>query len=304
MIATIDIGTNSVRLLVGEERETQIIPVVTRMEITRLGAGVDRTGVLSEAAIVRTCQTLLKYKDVLKDYQVDKLVVTATSAVRDARNQQEFLAKVLEKTGLSVSVLTGEEEAQASFVGAITALTNINQKITSDLLVLDIGGGSTEIIYGQEDGTILKAISGQIGAVRMTELLNTKSEAALLNLINQRVDELISDLGNTQNPRTLVGVGGTITTLAALELELEPYDAQKITGFKLTIDTVGRWLDKLKTMDPKSRAVLPGISPGRSDIIVAGVTILLAVMNKLAITELLVSDADLLQGIIFSLKES
>lgn len=297
MIATIDIGTNSVRLFVGYENQGRLTPVMTDMKITRLGAGVDATGTLSDLAMDRTCKVLLEYNNVLSEFQLDKLVVTATSAVRDAINQAVFLKKVAKEVGLRVKVLSGEEEAQAAFFGAIRAL-KLQHQITSELMVLDIGGGSTELIYGLLDGTIIRGISSQVGSVRMTEISRDSQLKLIIDLINERIRAMLTELKITTCPGVLIGVGGTITTLAALELGLQTYDAQQITGFKLSIDQIDQWFERLLTMDVATRGILPGMNK-REDVIVAGVAILHSAMVNLGVEELIVSDGDLLQGIIF-----
>lgn len=298
MIATIDIGTNSVRLFVGAKNQDRLVPCVTDIKITRLGAGVDATGSLSDAAMDRTCRVLQEYNNVLSEYRLDKLVVTATSAVRDATNQNYFLQKVAKETGLQVRILSGKEEAQASFLGAIRSLTS-HHLISPELMVLDIGGGSTELIHGFSNGTIIRSNSAQVGAVRMTEMFKKRQFNSIVELIDERIKAMLSELEITTCPGILVGVGGTITTIAALELGLETYDAQQITGFILSRTLIDQWIERLIAMDMATRAALPGMSEGREDIIVAGVVILRSVMTILGVAELTVSDGDLLQGVVF-----
>jgi len=307
--AVIDIGTNSVRLLIAERELTKegsfYRPVAARLKITRLGQNVNASGLLDEGAIARTCQVLREYQHELNKFPVDNLVVTATSAVRDGANREEFLAKVKSLTGWDVQVLTGEQEAAASFVGATKTLQGLGFALSPEVLVLDIGGGSTELTCGTADGKIVAGGSIQAGAVRMTELGITRHPVSngelkqLQQMIRSRVAELVSALPGGKGKRALVGVGGTITTLAALELKLTVYDWAKITGMSLTKGCVEYWLRYLAGLNLAERAVLPGMSEGRGEIIVAGAAICNVVMDLLAVDQLMVSDGDLMQGMLY-----
>ncbi|NMB39676.1 MAG: Ppx/GppA family phosphatase [Firmicutes bacterium] len=301
MFAVVDIGTNSVRLLLAEKAGSKLKPVKTMQTITRLGQGVNATKNLSEEAVLRTCNVLVKYQKLLDEYQVQNPVVIATSAVRDAENRSDFLKAVMDKTGWEVKVLTGKEEAQASFMGAVKVLESNNYQLDDEVVVLDIGGGSTEILRGFQDGEIITGGTSQVGAVRMTELCITKHPIetnelnCMLGLINRRIAPLVNQCTAKYSKFTLVGVGGTITTAASLELGLTEYNPTKITGLTLTNTTVQKWLFCLAKMDLKTRAALSGLCKGREDIIVAGLAILHVVMNLMD-TELVVSDGDLMQG--------
>lgn len=304
MYATIDIGTNSVRLLIAKEVKGKLIPVKTQMMITRLGQGLNESKQLCDEAIGRTLAAVLAYKQVLNKYKVENLKIIATSAVRDATNQVDFISYIKKKTGWDLQVLSGKEEAKASFLGAVKLLTVeghlADYECDADVVVLDIGGGSTELIKGRIDGRIISGESAQVGAVRMTEMFVTchpvvNSELAQMRAeIEKRVEPLI-DKCCTQG--TLIGVGGTITTLAALELELPDYRPQLITGFRLTYDVVENWLNRLAQMDLTTRANLTGMNNGREDIIVAGIAVLKTVMDLGSIKEMVVSEGDLLQGV-------
>lgn len=294
MQATIDIGTNSVRLFVAEQKSLGYKTVLTQVIVTRLGQDVDQTGILSQPAIERTLAALCKYQAVLQDYQVDKIMVVATSAVRDAQNRSDFLAQVVTKTGWHVQVLSGAQEAQASFAGAVQALKDTGCTLNQHVVVVDIGGGSTELIYGLADGTIIFGDSAQVGGVRMTE--SCLDMPAMTQVITTRLSALVNSW-QIKAPFTLVGVGGTITTLAALEQRLAKYDRNLITGFTLHKEQVVGWLEQLTEMGLAQRSLLPGMTPGREDIIVAGIVICQKVMDITGKDKLLVSDGDLLQGI-------
>ncbi len=301
--ATIDIGTNSVRLFVGEKHGEQIQPIHTQLTITRLGQRVDQTGVLQQAAMERTCEAVASYQDVLSDYGIQRVLLLATSAVRDGVNRADFAALVKERTGLSLQILSGDEEAQASFLGAVLALKG-KLDLSQSLSVLDIGGGSTELFYGSTNGQVYGGGSSQVGAVRMTEgyltehPITTDQQQRMEDVIKDRLTPLVNQCPQTPG-MTLIGVGGTVTTVAAMELKLTKYDAMQVTGFRLTRPMVQDWLARLIWMDMDSRTKLPGMCRGREDVIVAGVSILKLVMEMLTMDEVVVSDGDLLQGAIY-----
>ncbi len=304
MFAVVDIGTNSVRLLLAKKTGSKFNPVKVMHTITRLGQGVNAKKSLSEEAILRTCNVLVKYQELLYQYQVKNPIVTATSAVRDAENRSDFLQAVKVRTGWEVKVLTGEEEAQASFMGALKVLELNNYPLDDEVVVIDIGGGSTEILHGFADGTIITGGTSQVGSVRMTELCITKHPIepnelnCMLGLINQRIAPLVDQCtGGSKNRFTIVGVGGTITTAASLELGLTEYNPTKITGLKLTSTIVQKWLCCLAKMDLKTRAALSGLCRGREDVIVAGLAILHVVMSLMD-ADIIVSDGDLMQGLL------
>lgn len=308
MLATIDIGTNSVRLLIAQPialgNTFYLQPVVRELQVTRLGQGVNSTGKLARDAINRTCLVLRSFQEILQQYPVEQMVVIATSAVRDAVNRQEFVDAVKAITGWDVTILSGKDEAEASFLGACQAVRNLNLPGSADVLVMDIGGGSTELIHGRLSGEIIYGGTSQIGSVRMTEMaitqhpVSTEEMDNLRAVIRERASVLVEQcsLSLSANP-ILIGVGGTITTLAALDLGLTVYDADKVTGFVLTKQRVAYWVEHLAKLTIVERAVLPGMSRGREDVIVAGAAIADGFMDLLGVEEIVVSDGDLMQGI-------
>lgn len=308
MLATIDIGTNSVRLLIAQPialgNTFYLQPVVRELQVTRLGQGVNSTGKLARDAINRTCLVLRSFQEILQQYPVEQMVVIATSAVRDAVNRQEFVDEVKAITGWDVTILSGKDEAEASFLGACQAVRNLSLPGSADVLVMDIGGGSTELIHGRLSGEIIYGGTSQIGSVRMTEMaitqhpVSTEEMDNLRAVIRERASVLVEQcsLSLSANP-ILIGVGGTITTLAALDLGLTVYDADKVTGFVLTKQRVAYWVEHLAKLTIVERAVLPGMSRGREDVIVAGAAIADGFMDLLGVEEIVVSDGDLMQGI-------
>ena len=256
MDAVIDIGTNSNRLLIAEREPTErgcfYRPVISRLKIARLGQNVNASGLLDPEAMARACRVLEEYREELGGYPVERLVVAATSAVRDGANREEFLAKVKNLTGWDVWVLSGEEEAAASFVGAVRTLSSLGFALSPEVVVLDIGGGSTELTCRTASGRITGGGSVQAGAVRMTELCVTSHPVSTGELHQmRRVSSgggTVSSLPEPTSGWTLIGVGGTITTLAALELKLTAYDWAKVTGVGLTKAAGAYWLDRLARM--------------------------------------------------------
>lgn len=291
-VAAIDIGTNSTRLLIAEVESSQsIIPLVTELKTTRLGAGVDKNGYLQAEAIDRTVAALQEYAKLTADYQVEDVRAVATSAVRDVSNQQEFVTKVKIETGIEVNIIDGNKEADLSYLGAVKGL---DCQLTASNLVLDIGGGSTEFIFGSRT-EIREKVSIDVGAVRMTEKktgLEPRQE-----LIGELLNPVLEKLQG--RVEMLLGVGGTITTLTAVDQQLSPYKPDKVHAYQLKLETIERILSDLSTKTISERKQVVGLQSERADIIVAGVQILLEVMDSLNISEITVSEADILDGLIY-----
>lgn len=296
MRAVIDIGTNSVRLLI----TSQGTPVYRDLIITRLGRGVDHKGQLSREAMEATIKALTYLKEKADRYGAAP-IVAATSAVRDAANRGEFIQLVKDRLGWDVEVLSGEDEARYSFFGALAALKG--RALAEPVAVVDIGGGSTEIYVGTASGKLLSGGSVQVGAVRMAERHVTGhpiDPAELVSMENEIMQRLISLTESIREfvPRTLIAVGGTATTLAAMSLGLSDYDPDQITGSKLTLAKIDGFYSELGKLSIGERQQLVGVPPGRADILPAGVGILRIVLQLLGFEECIVSDGDLLQGIL------
>jgi len=289
MLGAIDIGTNSTRLLVAKVEKNLVIPVKTELRTTRMGEGLAQTGELSALAMERTCMALREYKTIMGELGVIKFRVVATSAVRDAFNSNKFLHRVLEETGFNIEVISGSEEAALSYSGVARTIPD-NE---GNYAVVDIGGGSTELIWPDQAG-LIQANSLQVGAVRMTENQSTVEEIeALLKPVLNRIRK--------DKIKRLVGVGGTVTTLAAIIQGLKVYDPSKVQGFVIPLIQAENVLKRLKMMTLDERQQVPGLQPRRADIICAGITILIQVLKGLGVTEIIASEADLLYGIIFDL---
>ena len=302
-LGAVDIGTNSVRLLVadvdGAGRDAKLHPLDRRMRITRLGEGVDRNRALAPSAIGRTVDVLREYRAALDDLDVEHVRVTATSASRDASNRDEFFDAAHDAIGVMPELIAGDEEAQLSFLGATSDLD-----APAPFLVVDIGGGSTEFVLGTDAPTGL--VSLDMGCVRVTEQYLESDPPAPEELSNAvaSVRDLVADVPRlvpgAGDAATLVGLAGTVTTIAAIELGLPEYDAERIHHFRLTRAAAEDVFRTLATENAADRAHNPGLEAGRVDVIVGGAIVLVNVMRVLGFDEILVSEADILDGLIRS----
>jgi exopolyphosphatase / guanosine-5'-triphosphate,3'-diphosphate pyrophosphatase len=301
-VAAVDVGTNSVRLLVLDAAGQR---VTRRMTITRLGYGVDRTGHLDDDALARTLDTIAGYHDVWREHGVEHVRIAATSAVRDASDRDRFFDGVRDITGVDAEVITGDEEARTAYLGASRGVD-----VARPLTVLDIGGGSTELIVGTAEDTVGGAVSLQLGCVRLTERVLTgdppgpDAMAAASHEIAARLDEADDVLGDRRvgDTATLVGVAGTITTLAALHLGLDRYDEDAIHATSVPAAAVRAWSDRLLAMTSAERAGLGAIQAGREDVIAAGVLIVRHVVERYGFDAIVASEADGLDGLAASLR--
>jgi exopolyphosphatase / guanosine-5'-triphosphate,3'-diphosphate pyrophosphatase len=304
-VAAIDQGTNSIRLLVVEpppQGGGDPTELARDMVITRLGQGVDRTGRIDPRALRRTVDVLARYSRRARALHAERIRVAATSAVRDAENREEFAAAVLELTGAELEVITGEREAGLSFLGGTHRLEQ--DMAPPPYLVLDIGGGSTELVVGAQPGRAEHAISTRMGSVRLTERFVRHDPPAPEDLAQLAiaVDEVLDDAEShvpVRDARTLVAVAGTATTLQAIALGLERYDPETIHRTWLQRSTAERVLADLVRMTTPERAALPVMAPGRGDVIVAGAVILTTVMRRFGFERALVSETDILDGLAF-----
>jgi exopolyphosphatase / guanosine-5'-triphosphate,3'-diphosphate pyrophosphatase len=294
-VAAIDCGTNSIRLLISEGGRD----VSRRMEIVRLGEGVDRTGMLAPAAIERTRRALEGYAAEIREQKAERVRMCATSASRDASNAADFRAMVREVLGVDPEVITGDEEARLSFAGAVRGLD-----AEPPYLVVDIGGGSTEFVVGS--GQVEHAISMDIGCVRMTERHlhsdpPTAAEiAAAEQDITKAVDTALRKVSG-HGTATLVGLAGSVTTVAALALRLPAYDSERIHHARISADDVAKVTSDLLGSTVADRLDLPVMHPGRADVIGAGALILRIVMERARKTSVVASEHDILDGIAFSI---
>lgn len=298
-VAAIDVGTNSTRLLVAEGVADGFRSVERRMVITRLGQGVNERRVLAPEALQRTLATIADYAATCGELGVKKLRVTGTSAVRDAHNRDEFFNGVRTLTGAEAEVLSGEDEAAATFLGALSDLPG-----EGPVLVVDIGGGSTEFISGRTEPEHL--VSLNIGCVRMLEKhLRSDPPApeeleAMREEVRGEIEQVVDDLEVAPGAR-LVGVAGTVTQLAALKAGIPVYDPDVTHHAVLTHGDVRMLARRMESLTYAQRKRIKGLEPGRADVIVAGTEILLCVMEAFDMAEVLTSEKDILDGLVIQL---
>lgn len=272
-VAAIDIGTNSVLLLVAERRGGEVAPVVERATITRLGKGVDKTRALDPLAIDRTLACLSDYAAVMRAEGVARVDAVGTSALRDAQGGADFIARAREILGVAPRVISGQEEARLTFAGALAGIPHADEPV----LVYDIGGGSTEIIVGG-GGEAPRGVSVDVGSVRLTErhVRSDPPSATELDAIATDVRRALATAKTSLGalvPARLVGVAGTVTTIAAFVNDVAPYDATRVHGSRLTAREVDDALARLAAMSLADRRAERAIEPARADVIVAGAVI-------------------------------
>jgi exopolyphosphatase/pppGpp-phosphohydrolase len=302
-LAAVDLGTNSVRLLVARFPEGGGPPreLARDMVITRLGQGVDRTGRLDGEAVARTVEVVERYCRRARALRAERVHLAATAAVREAANRDELATAVLRLTGEPMEVLSGEEEAALAFLGATRGLDR-----EPPFLVVDVGGGSTEFVLG--DREVRAAASRPIGSVRLTERLVRSDPPAYEELaaVERAVAEALSEVERpvpVREARTLVLVAGTATTTQAIALGLGEYDPERIHRSVLRREDAERVFRLLADMTTEERRKIPVMPPGREDVIVAGAAILVGVMRRWGFTEAVVSETDLLDGIAYRMAE-
>ncbi|HEV7964661.1 MAG TPA: Ppx/GppA phosphatase family protein [Actinoplanes sp.] len=303
-MAAVDCGTNSIRLLVADLDGDGLTDVVRRMEIVRLGQGVDRTGRLAPDAIERTRLVLADYAAQIKELGAERVRMVATSATRDAANAGDFRAMVVETLGVAPEVVSGDEEARLSFTGAVRGLP---ADLPTPYLVVDIGGGSTEFVTGQADGAVDRAISVDIGCVRMTERHlhadppTPEQTAAAEADITDAVDRALAAVKG-RDARTLVGLAGSVTTVVAIALGLREYDPERIHHARIGYADVAKVAADLLASSRDERLAIPVMHPGRADVIGAGALILTVIMRRAGATAVVASEHDILDGIAYSLR--
>jgi exopolyphosphatase / guanosine-5'-triphosphate,3'-diphosphate pyrophosphatase len=292
-VAVIDVGTNSARLLVADVVGGRVSPVERRSTVTRLGRGVDLSGRLSAGAIEDACQAIGDYVALLRELGAETVDAIATSAVRDAENGSAFVAELRERFALSARVLDGEEEARLTYLGATS-----ERAPTEPTLVVDIGGGSTELIVGTGAEISFHA-SLQLGVVRHSErhIASDPPTTIELEALAGDVRGLIETaIGGGVEAGAGIAVAGTPTSLAAVEMELEPYDPARVHGHVLLLSSIQRMLSQLASTPLSRRVKIPGMHPDRAPTIVAGVVILVETMRAFGLDQIEVSEHDILFG--------
>jgi len=303
--ASIDIGTNTIRMLIADIYPAgTLTPLRRERVITRLGEGFHAGAMLGEPALRRSLKALDAFSHLLQAYPVPRVHVVATSAVREAVNGADFCSRVTRQTGLAVKILSGAEEARLTLAGVMASLR------AADLsLIVDIGGGSTELILAR-NGLPLHTASIRVGVVHLSEKLlhsDPPSQPELLSLdakIHEHLDAALADDFSSSLPFPapasvrLIGTAGTITTLAAIDLKMTRYEPDRVTNHVLSRAAIGAILHRLAAMPRKQRTTIAGLEPGREDLIIPGAALLLHLMNRFGFEAITVSDAGLLEGIL------
>jgi exopolyphosphatase / guanosine-5'-triphosphate,3'-diphosphate pyrophosphatase len=295
-VGVVDLGTNSTRLLVAELHDGQVAELERRTTVTRLGEGVEATGRLGDAPIARVCEALAVYREILDRLGADEVVAVATSAMRDAENGPAFRDEIRERFGIDARTISGDEEARLTFLGATSG-----RRAGAETLVIDIGGGSTEYVTGETGSDPGFHVSTRMGSVRHTErhLHGDPPTADEMAALAEDARSVVrADVPPEVRERVEEGiaVAGTATSLAAIAQELDPYDPDKVHGYRFGQGTAERIVAQLAALTVDARRRVTGLHPDRAPTIVAGAVILLESMRAFDLDEIEVSEADILHG--------
>lgn len=306
-LAAIDIGTNSTRLLISSFANGKFKTIQRKMEITRIGKGIKDSGDISEEQARITINILKKYKSLLDKFKVEHYFAVGTSALRRAINCKEFIKKIFDEAEIKLEIISGLKEAEFSFYGAFKSLKlQKNLKIPEKILVADIGGGSSEFILGNKYSGIILAKSLDIGCVRSSEdyLKSDPPQKQEIMLLNKKINETIKkDLiaFKAHEDFILIGLAGTISSLASIALKLKKYEMEKINYYQLDIKKIKDIFENMCDLRLKDRKKVTGLDPKRADVIIGGIAIVIAVMEYFGKDKIVVSENDILDGIIYSL---
>jgi exopolyphosphatase/guanosine-5'-triphosphate,3'-diphosphate pyrophosphatase len=300
-VASLDLGTNSTRVLVATPVDGRLDVLDRRNTITRLGQGVHTSGRLADEAVERTLACLRSYRAILDRHGVEHVRAAATSAARDAANRDEFFDAVEEVVGARPELLSGGDEGRLAFLGATADLDHR----LGPFLIVDIGGGSTEFIVGTD--RVEGVMSVDVGCVRLTEKFLDHDPplpeelTASISLTDAYLEDVVRELPAAAEARTVVGLAGTVTTVAAVEIGLEPYDRSRTHHFRLTHDAAEDVFRTLATEPRADRIHNPGLEEARADVIVGGCCVLVALFRRFGFDEMIVSESDVLDGLALSL---
>lgn len=293
--ATIDIGTNTVLLLIAERRaDGEIAAVEDHAIITRLGQGVDKTRKLAPEAVARTKEAIDRYAEIISRSSIDRTAIVGTSAMRDAGGSEELRAYIRDKIGAEPRVISGDEEARLTFAGALSGLG-----LSGEVVVFDIGGGSTEVVHGAVGGARGYAHSFDVGSVRMTERHvksdpPTDAELAAVTKDASAQFAAVPELRTTHEP---VGIAGTMTTLAAVSLGMATYDGSRVHGHVMKLEELRGVVARMAKLSVEERKKLPGLEPKRADVIVAGGLVALAFLERIGAKAVRISDRGVRWGL-------
>ena len=304
-VAVVDIGTNSTRLLIADvEPGGSVREVHRESNVTRLGEGVDAGGHLGDAPMQRVFDVLARFRELIDEHAVQRNVAVLTSAVRDARNGAEFTSRIREDYGLDARTIGGDEEAALTFAGATSARPHNG----TPTVVVDIGGGSTELVVGC-DGEVSFHVSLQAGVVRQSErhLHDDPPRPEQLDRLATEVREIVASAvpaATRRGVQAAIAVAGTATQCASIELALETYDPARVHGHRLKLATLERMLAQLARLDNEQRKEITGLHPDRASVIVAGIAMLIEVLRAFGLQRVEVSEHDILRGAALALAKS
>jgi exopolyphosphatase/guanosine-5'-triphosphate,3'-diphosphate pyrophosphatase len=295
-VASIDIGTNTILLLIAKAEGGEIHPLFEIETVARLGEGVQRNGILLQEAMDRGLQTLAQYLKWCKEMGVEKIFTVGTSALREAKNSEIFLRMSMEKLDLAIEIISGEEEAQLSFL----AVTKDLQEVEESIFVVDVGGGSTEFILGR-DNRIIQWGSLPLGSVRFTEqfLLSDPVQEEEWRKMEDEIHQLLLKIPHAKKPLTMVAVGGTATTLASVEQGLEEFIPEKIHHFVLKKEALEKQVFLYRSKTIAGRKKITGLPPARAEVILAGAAILYIAMIKIKCPSVMISCHGVRYGVLY-----
>lgn len=289
--AGIDIGSNSIRLIIAEVENNKIKNIIYQEKATtRLAANINKTGILQEEPFNKSINVLAGFRKALNKYNVEKIKTVATSAVREAANGKEFI-NAAKNSGIEISIISGKEEGMLEYLGVCSGFDAGRQP-----LILDVGGGSSEIIYIQ-DNNELHTESHKIGVVKMADMFDfQKSSTEILEKCSAYIKEFFKDVTIPNNIQNFIATAGTATTLAAIDMEMTEYDYNKVNGYKITKEKVIEILNKVYSTPYNKRLEIKGMDKGREDLIIPGILIILEILKKTNLNIITVSDFGLREG--------
>lgn len=289
--AGIDIGSNSIRLIIAEVENNKIKNIIYQEKATtRLATNINKTGILAEEPFKKSIDVLAGFRKALDKYNVTKIKTVATSAVREARNGEDFI-KAAKNAGIEISIISGKEEGMLEYLGVCSGFD-----AGSHPLILDVGGGSSEIIYMQENNE-LHTESHKIGVVKMADMFDFQSGSnEMIEKCRAYIKDFFKNVTIPDNIQSFIATAGTATTLAAIDMEMTEYDFNKVNGYKITKEKVIEILNKVYSTPYNKRLEIKGMDKGREDLIIPGILIILEILNKTNINIITVSDFGLREG--------
>lgn len=289
--AGIDIGSNSIRMIIAEVENNKIKNIIYQEKATtRLATNINKTGILAEEPFNKSIDVLAGFRKTLDKYNITKIKTVATSAVREASNSEEFI-KAAKNAGIEISIISGKEEGMLEYIGVCSGFDT-----GSHPLILDVGGGSSEIIYMQENNE-LHTESHKIGVVKMADMFDFQnSSAEILEKCRTYIKEFFKDVTIPNNIQSFITTAGTATTLAAIDMEMTEYDFNKVNGYKISKEKVIEILNKVYSTPYNKRLEIKGMDKGREDLIIPGILIILEILSKTSINIITVSDFGLREG--------